>query len=43
MQHARVLTLTADDGCNVADKAILAIENFPTVAALGLSVFELGA
>jgi hypothetical protein len=26
----------------VAGKAILAIENFPSVAALGFSVFELG-
>jgi hypothetical protein len=26
----------------VADKSILAIENFPTVAALGFSAFELG-
>jgi hypothetical protein len=32
----------ADDGCNVADKSILASENFLTVAALGFSVFELG-
>jgi hypothetical protein len=53
-EHARVLT--ADDGCNVADKAIrgraseppigghlasCALRTFPTVAALGLSVFEL--
>eukprot|EP00962_Isochrysis_galbana_P004904 scaffold1348_cov130-Isochrysis_galbana.AAC.4 len=41
-KHARILT--AYDGCDMADEAALAVENFPTVAAaaLGFGFFELG-
>eukprot|EP00962_Isochrysis_galbana_P007895 scaffold2148_cov137-Isochrysis_galbana.AAC.2 len=39
-KHAQILT--AYDGCDMADEAALAVENFPTVAALGFGFFELG-
>jgi hypothetical protein len=39
-EHARIFT--ASDGSNMADEAVFAVKNFPTVSTLGFSFLELG-